>query len=208
MVFYAAFNSISVISQRQVTLFMSFLGFISTRLWLWSILPKTPLRKNPEDQVRLEPRIPGLQVKHFTTEPCRTTPLVVRDHFHYFPWVISEYRWYCTVMTIIVSDEQDQTARGTRLIVLYTLLTWSAGLGVNLALFFFFFFLKGWGLKIWWKKEKMLVTYNFLLLQLSNGPRAFNDKDRGLHWKHCFWKKKSERRIIGKKYCERRKTCW
>ena len=32
MVFYAAFNSISVISWRQFTLFMSFLGFTSTRL--------------------------------------------------------------------------------------------------------------------------------------------------------------------------------
>ena len=32
MVFYATFNSISVISRRQLTLFMSFLGFTSTRL--------------------------------------------------------------------------------------------------------------------------------------------------------------------------------
>ena len=28
--------------------------------------------KNPEDLVRLEPRTPGLRVKHFTTEPCGT----------------------------------------------------------------------------------------------------------------------------------------
>ena len=34
--------------------------------------PRTLPRKNPEDTVQLEPRTPGLQVKHFTTEPCRT----------------------------------------------------------------------------------------------------------------------------------------
>ena len=34
MVFYAAFNSISVISRRQFKLFMSYLGFTSTRLGL------------------------------------------------------------------------------------------------------------------------------------------------------------------------------
>ena len=46
MVFYAAFNSISVISWQQLTLFMSFLGFTSTRLGLWSVLPKdTPTKK-------------------------------------------------------------------------------------------------------------------------------------------------------------------
>ena len=36
--------------------------------------PRTLPRKNPEDPVRLEPRTPELQVKHFTTEPRRTTP--------------------------------------------------------------------------------------------------------------------------------------
>ena len=46
MVFYAAFNSISVISWPQLTLLMSFLGFTSTRLGLWSVLPKdTPMKK-------------------------------------------------------------------------------------------------------------------------------------------------------------------
>ena len=40
------FNSISVISRRQLALFMSFLGFTSTRLGLWSVLPKdTPTKK-------------------------------------------------------------------------------------------------------------------------------------------------------------------
>ena len=72
IVFYATFNSISVISRRQLTLFMAFLGFTSTRLWLWSILPKDTPTKNSEDPVQLEPRTPGLRVKLFTTEPCRT----------------------------------------------------------------------------------------------------------------------------------------
>ena len=35
--------------------------------------PRTLPWKNPKDPVRLEPRTPGLQVKHFTTEP-RGTP--------------------------------------------------------------------------------------------------------------------------------------
>ena len=34
MVFYATFNSISFISKQQLTLFLSFLGFISTKLGL------------------------------------------------------------------------------------------------------------------------------------------------------------------------------
>ena len=47
MVFYAAFNSISAKSQRQLTLFMSFLGFTSTRLGLWSVLPMDTPTKIP-----------------------------------------------------------------------------------------------------------------------------------------------------------------
>ena len=38
--------------------------------------PRTlPKKKTPEDPVRLEPRTPGLRVKHFTTEPRRTPTL-------------------------------------------------------------------------------------------------------------------------------------
>ena len=74
MVFYAAFNSISVISRRQLTLFMSFLGFSSTRLGSEVSCPRTLPRKNPEDPVWLEPRTPGLRVKHFTTGPCGILP--------------------------------------------------------------------------------------------------------------------------------------
>ena len=72
MVFYATFNSISVILRRQFTLFMSFLGFTSTRLGFEVSCPRTLPRKNPEDPVRLEPMTPGLRVKHFTTEPHGT----------------------------------------------------------------------------------------------------------------------------------------
>ena len=72
MMFYAAFNSISVISRRQLTLFMS--SWVSPVLGWGSKVscPKTLLRKDPEDPVRLESRTPGLRVKHFTTEPRRT----------------------------------------------------------------------------------------------------------------------------------------
>ena len=80
MVFYAAFNSISVISRRQLTLFMSFLGFISTRLGSEVSCPRSLPRKNPEGLLRLEHRTPGLQVKHFTTEP-RRTPLILKCYF-------------------------------------------------------------------------------------------------------------------------------
>ena len=77
MVFYTAFNSISVISRRQLTLFMS--SWVSPVLGWGSEVscPRTLPRKNPEDPVQLEPRTPGLQVKHFTTEPCRSPPSLV-----------------------------------------------------------------------------------------------------------------------------------
>ena len=44
MVFYATFNSISVISRKQLTLFLSFLGFTSTRL---TCLANHAATKNP-----------------------------------------------------------------------------------------------------------------------------------------------------------------
>ena len=75
MVFYAAFNSISVISLRQLTLFLGFLGFTSTRLGSEMCCPRTLPRKNPENLVRLEPRSPRLRVKHLTTEPRGTLHL-------------------------------------------------------------------------------------------------------------------------------------
>ena len=78
MGFYAAFNSISVISRRLLTLFMS--SWVSLVLGWGSEVscPRTLPRKNPEDPVRLEPRTPGLRVKHPTTEP-RRTPSKLKD---------------------------------------------------------------------------------------------------------------------------------
>ena len=50
IVFYTTFNSISVISWQQLTLFMSFLGFTSTRLGLWSVFTQGHShKKNPEE---------------------------------------------------------------------------------------------------------------------------------------------------------------
>ena len=60
MVFYATFNSISVLSQQQLTLFMSGVSPIPG----WSVLPKnTPMKK---------PRGPQGYESNTTTEPCRT----------------------------------------------------------------------------------------------------------------------------------------
>ena len=50
----------------------AFLGFTSTRLGSEVSCPRTLPGKNPEDLMRLEPRTPGLQVKHLTTERCGT----------------------------------------------------------------------------------------------------------------------------------------
>ena len=69
MVFYTAFNSIKVISRRQVTLFM--LSWVSPVLGLAlkCLAQGHSHKKKPEDLVKLDPRTPGLRVKHFTTEP-------------------------------------------------------------------------------------------------------------------------------------------
>ena len=50
---------------------MTFLGFTSTRVGLRGVLPKDTPTENPENQVRLEPRKPGLLVDHPTLLPCR-----------------------------------------------------------------------------------------------------------------------------------------
>ena len=75
MVIYAAFNSISVISRRQLTLFM-FSCVLPVLGWTLKCLAQGHSHeKNPEDPVRPEPRTPGLRVEHFTTEPRRTLPI-------------------------------------------------------------------------------------------------------------------------------------
>ena len=44
--------------------------------------PRALICKSPQDPMRLEPRTPGLRVKHFTTEPCRTPIRIVGSMTH------------------------------------------------------------------------------------------------------------------------------
>ena len=69
MVFYAAFNTYHGDSSHYLCLFWvsPVLGFA-----LKCLAQGHAHEKNPEDPVRLEPRTPGLRVKHFTTEPSET----------------------------------------------------------------------------------------------------------------------------------------
>ena len=69
MVFYGAFNSILVISQRRLTLLMSFLRLTSSRLELLRVLPKDTPTKSPDVSVGLESRIPDLRVNLSQTSP-------------------------------------------------------------------------------------------------------------------------------------------
>ena len=78
MVFYAAFNSISVISRQQLTLLMSFLGFTSTRLGLWSVLPKDTPTKNPRGSSAARTQD---YESNTTTEPRRTPYIISRTNF-------------------------------------------------------------------------------------------------------------------------------
>ena len=83
MVFYAAFNSIEqYFSHITATahIIHAFLGFTSSRLGSEVSCPRTLPRKNP-DLVRLEPRTPGLRVKHFTTEPRGTRTKSIQAAF-------------------------------------------------------------------------------------------------------------------------------
>ena len=66
--FYQYFSHITA----TIHIIHAFLGFTSTKLGSEVSCPRTLTRKNPEDPVRLEPRNPGLRVKHFTTEPRGT----------------------------------------------------------------------------------------------------------------------------------------
>ena len=53
-----------------VHIFMHFLGFTSTWLLPWSILPQDTPAKNPVGLVKLEPRTSRSWVSHLTTRPC------------------------------------------------------------------------------------------------------------------------------------------
>ena len=75
MVFYAAFNIISVISRQQVTLFISLLVFASTTLGLWECLFQEHSRKNQQDPVWIKPKTSRLQFNYSTTPYLSTTQL-------------------------------------------------------------------------------------------------------------------------------------
>ena len=91
------FNSISVISWRQLTLFMS--SWVSPVLGWGSEVssPRTLPRKNPEDPVRLEPRSPGLRVKHYhwATQDtwCHRRHLAKIWHFVITPLLLKIFTW-------------------------------------------------------------------------------------------------------------------
>ena len=76
MMFHASFNSISVISWRQLTLFMSFLGFTSTRLgsevFCQRTLPQKKKKKKNRGSSAARTQDPWIRVKQFATEPRRT----------------------------------------------------------------------------------------------------------------------------------------
>ena len=68
MVFYAAFNSVSVISWWQLTFFMSFLGFTSTRLGLRSVLLNdTPMKITKKIQCGSNSLITSQTLYHWAT---------------------------------------------------------------------------------------------------------------------------------------------
>ena len=54
MAFYAVFNSISVISPRELTLFMSFLGFTITRLGVLKCLAQGHSHEKPKGSLDYE----------------------------------------------------------------------------------------------------------------------------------------------------------
>ena len=98
MLFYAAFNSISVISRRQFTLFMSFLGFSSTKLGLWSVLPKDTSTKQPRGSSAARtqnPRITSQTLYHWATQDPdkqteKQTDRAKKYMFMYIPFDLSQ----------------------------------------------------------------------------------------------------------------------
>ena len=70
--FDAAFNFISVIGLGQLTLLITYLGFISTQQGLLSVLPMDTPTKNPVGPARIECGTSRSRVLQVATEPCRT----------------------------------------------------------------------------------------------------------------------------------------
>ena len=69
--FDAAFNFISVIGLGQLTLLITYLGFISTQQGLLSVLPMDAPTKNPVGPARIECGTSRSRVLQVATEPCR-----------------------------------------------------------------------------------------------------------------------------------------
>ena len=97
IVFYVAFNSISVISRRQLTSFMSSLGFTSTRLGLWSVLPN-PTKKPRGSSVTLtqDPLIKSQTLYHWAMQdPFLTNcwPIFQIGHLGKQPLGYEKYLW-------------------------------------------------------------------------------------------------------------------
>ena len=74
LAFYVAINIIWVITRRQLTLFMSFLGFHSTRLGFWSGV-QGHSHENPEDPARTQdPLITSQTLYHWATQDTPFPP--------------------------------------------------------------------------------------------------------------------------------------
>ena len=87
IMFYAAFNSISVIIRRHLTLFMSFLGFTSSRLGLWSVLPKD-YESNTLPLSHAWPPILKIDFMVFNTIFNNNCIFIQSTHLWYYPGVL------------------------------------------------------------------------------------------------------------------------
>ena len=109
MVFYATFHSISVISWRQLTLFMSFLGFTCTRLGLWSVLPNDTPTKKPRESSWAQTQDPLITSIAIAIPQVFSTTVGKTNHENAIIWVIyldqalgkhCGKRWNCSKLVI------------------------------------------------------------------------------------------------------------
>ena len=82
--------TVTLLSGRQLTLFVSFFGFTRTRLGLWTVSPKDTPTKSPVDPVRLKQGISRLWVPCCTSEPCKTPSVIIYQliSFLHIPWFL------------------------------------------------------------------------------------------------------------------------
>ena len=102
MVYYAAFNNISVMSRRQLTLFMSFLGFTSTRLGSEVSCPRTLQRKTQRIQCGSNPG--PLDYEKNTLPLSHAGPLILlrRDRYNSSPIYGKEWQ---TIITSLFNND-------------------------------------------------------------------------------------------------------